>query len=130
MSAFKQLARLAEQARQRAGGPGGPSGPSGKLGFGLLGGIAALWVGYDSLFTVQGGHRGVMFNRVTGVRDTIYSEGTHFRIPFIETPTIFDIRTKPKIIRSPTGTKDLQTVDITLRLLYKPEINALPKILT
>lgn len=69
-----------------------------------------------------------MFNRISGVKDTIYEEGTHIRIPWFEWPTIFDIRTKPKTIRSPTGTKDLQTVDITLRILYRPQERQLPVI--
>jgi len=41
-----------------------------------------------------------------------------------------DIRVRPKVIASPTGTKDLQTVDITLRVLYKPEVSRLPQILS
>jgi len=49
----------------------------------------------------------------------------HFCIPLIEYPTIYDIRSKPKIIRSPTGTRDLQMVDITLRILYKPQEDAI-----
>lgn len=94
----------------------------------LLGGAAALFGTYQSVFTVDGGHRAVMFNRLTGVKDEVYDEGMHLRIPWLEWPTIFDVRTKPQTVRSPTGTKDLQTVDITLRVLYKPSIARLPQI--
>lgn len=80
------------------------------------------------MFTVQGGHRAVMFSRLSGVTNNVYGEGTHLRIPWLEWPTIYDIRTKPKIIRSPTGTKDLQMVDISLRILYKPQAEQLPSI--
>jgi prohibitin 2 len=55
----------------------------------------------------------------------VYEDGMHFCIPLIEYPTIYDIRSKPKIIRSPTGTRDLQMVDITLRILYKPQEDAI-----
>jgi len=48
----------------------------------------------------------------------------------LKTPTIFDIRTKPKVLASPTGTKDMQTVDITLRVLFKPNAEKLPTILS
>lgn len=97
----------------------------------VAGGTALIGYGlYDSLYTVQPGHRAVMFSRFGGVKDAIYGEGTHLRLPWVEWPTIFDIRTKPKMIRSPTGTKDLQTVDITLRILFKPDVQSLPRIYT
>lgn len=96
---------------------------------GVLAGAGLVSYGaYDSLFTVEGGHRAVMFNRIGGVKNEIYGEGTHIRIPWFEEPTIYDIRTKPKTIRSPTGTRDLQMVDITLRVLFKPNQHALPQI--
>jgi prohibitin 2 len=57
-------------------------------------------------------------------------EGTHFRLPWFEIPYDFDIRTRPKTIRSPTGTRDLQMVDLTIRVLYKPSVPHLPTILS
>ena len=33
----------------------------------------------------------------------------------------FEIRTRPTLVPSSTGTKDLQTVNITLRILFRPE---------
>jgi len=83
----------------------------------------------SSLFTVDPGHRGVMFNRLGGVSEQVLTEGTHIRVPWFQKPTVFDVRTKPKVIRSPTGTKDLHMVDITLRVLYKPDQHKLPHIL-
>lgn len=58
----------------------------------------------------------------------IYGEGTHFFIPFIERPVLYDVRAKPRNIASLTGTKDLQMVNITVRVLSKPEQDALPAI--
>jgi len=49
-------------------------------------------------------------------------------VPWVQTPHIFDIRTRPRSISSVTGTKDLQMVNITLRVLSKPDVNHLPKI--
>jgi len=54
---------------------------------------------------VDGGHRAVKFSRVYGVTNDIYSEGTHFRIPWFETPIIYDVRAKPRNIASLTGSK-------------------------
>jgi prohibitin 2 len=96
----------------------------------LVAGAAVSYAAYNSLYTVEGGHRAVMFKRIGGVQKEVISEGTHIRLPWFESPTIFDIRTKPKTLRSPTGTKDLQTVDITLRVLYKPNEHQLPNILS
>lgn len=95
----------------------------------VLFGAGAVGYGvWNSLFTVDGGHRAVMFNRLVGVKDTVYNEGTHVRVPWFDEPTIYDIRTKAKAMRSLTGTRDLQMVDITLRVLYKPDERFLPKI--
>jgi len=60
------------------------------------------------------------------VKPDIYPEGTHFRIPWLETPIVFDIRAKPRSIASLTGTKDLQMVNITCRVLSRPNVEALP----
>lgn len=81
-----------------------------------------------SLFTVDGGERAVIFDRFRGVLDETVSEGTHFRVPWVQTPHIMDIRTRPRTISSVTGTKDLQMVNMSLRLLSKPAEDKLPTI--
>merc|ERR1719379_3415218 len=55
-------------------------------------------------------------------------EGTHFRIPWLQTPHLFDVRIRPRNISSNTGTKDLQVVTINLRVLSRPEEEFLPDI--
>lgn len=92
----------------------------------FLGGTA--YAGYDSLYTVDGGHRAVIFSRISGVLDKVEGEGLHFRIPWFQYPTIFDIRARPFRISSPTGTKDLQMVNISLRVLSRPQESHLPSI--
>ncbi len=58
------------------------------------------------VFLVEGGHRAIMFNRIGGISmDTVHSEGLHFRIPYFQYPIIYDIRAKPRLIKSPTGSK-------------------------
>jgi len=73
-----------------------------------------------SLYTVDGGERAVIFDRFRGVLEESVTEGTHFRVPWVQTPHIFDIRTRAKTISSVTGTKDLQMVNMSLRILSKP----------
>lgn len=54
--------------------------------------------------------------------------GTHFNIPWFETPITYDVRAKPRNVASLTGTKDLQMVNITCRVLSRPRVDALPQI--
>lgn len=99
-------------------------------GFGALAAIGGLFYGAaNSVFTVEGGHRAIIFNRIGGIQpDIIYSEGLHFRLPWFQYPIIYDIRAKPRLIKSPTGSKDLQMVNIALRVLSRPEQSKLPHI--
>ncbi|KAM3719600.1 Mitochondrial prohibitin complex protein [Dirofilaria immitis] len=95
----------------------------------LIAGTVATGFGIkESLFSVDAGHRAIMFNRVGGVGDAVYKEGLHFRVPWFQYPIIYDIRARPNQIRSPTGSKDLQMVNIGLRVLSRPDPSSLPKI--
>lgn len=85
------------------GGPGGMS-PAGPLGA-LLGVTGILYAGYNSFYTVEGGHRALLFNRLIGVKEEVYMEGMHFMIPWFDMPIIYDIRPKPRMIQSLTGSK-------------------------
>jgi len=105
--------------------------PSGAAGTGLkiLIGVGILgFAGAQSLFNVEGGHGAIVFNRFVGVKQTVYGEGTHIILPWVERPEIYDVRSKPRSIPSLTGSKDLQMVNITLRVLSKPDVEALPRI--
>lgn len=99
------------------------------VGLGLLAAAGGLAYGIaNSFYTVDGGHRSIIFSRIGGVQKEIYPEGLHFRIPWFQYPIIYDIRAKPKKLTSPTGSKDLQMVNISLRVLYRPDQRALPEI--
>lgn len=92
--------------------------------FALAGGIYGL---SQSFYTVDGGHRAIIFSRINGIRPDIYVEGLHFRIPWFQYPIIYDIRSRPRKISSPTGSKDLQMVNISLRVLSRPNAQSLPQ---
>lgn len=74
-------------------------------------------------------------------------EGTHFLVPWLQKAILFDCRTKPRVslrfpllypgftvcdgpqnISTTTGSKDLQMVSITLRVLSRPDVEVLPQI--
>merc|ERR1712029_1289340 len=99
-------------------------GPLG-VGLALAGGVAN-----SALYNVDGGHRAVMFDRFRGVLPDVTGEGTHFMIPWVQRPITFDIRSRPKNVPSVTGSKDLQNVNITLRILFRPMPDQLPNIYT
>ncbi|PPQ77467.1 hypothetical protein CVT25_011337 [Psilocybe cyanescens] len=122
--------RLAKQLRTVGGNAGGTPGGKGLFaGSGLL--IALVAGGFAlnaSLFNVDGGHRAIKYSRLHGIKDEVFNEGTHLVVPWFETPIVFDIRAKPRNIASLTGTKDLQMVNITCRVLSRPSIPGLPTI--
>ncbi|KAH7255468.1 band 7 family-domain-containing protein [Fusarium redolens] len=89
---------------------------------------AVVFLGSQSLYDVKGGTRAVIFDRLSGVKETVVNEGTHFLIPWLQKSIIFDVRTKPRNIATTTGSKDLQMVSLTLRVLHRPNVKALPKI--
>lgn len=47
----------------------------------------------------------MIFDRFRGILAEVEGEGTHFRVPWVQTPHIMDIRTRPRTISSVTGTK-------------------------
>jgi len=98
-------------------------------GIGLLAGAAGLaYAASHSVYNVDGGHRAIIFSRLTGVGNDVYKEGLHFRIPWFQHPIIYDIRARPHKISSPTGSKDLQMVNLSLRVLTRPDQTQLPRI--
>eukprot|EP00472_Partenskyella_glossopodia_P010541 CAMPEP_0197525634 /NCGR_PEP_ID=MMETSP1318-20131121/13670_1 /TAXON_ID=552666 /ORGANISM="Partenskyella glossopodia, Strain RCC365" /LENGTH=290 /DNA_ID=CAMNT_0043079275 /DNA_START=9 /DNA_END=881 /DNA_ORIENTATION=- len=94
----------------------------------LLGAAGAGYLAYNGIYNVQGGQKAVIFNRWGGVKKKVFGEGTHFCWPWLERAQIFDVRTRPKKMRSISGTKDLQMVDIEMRVLYRPNPDRLPVI--
>ena len=125
--AFQRMAKQA-QANMPGGSPGGGGGGGGRAAAAAARSVTALAVAaglgygtYNSIYTVQGGHRAVVFNRIVGMKDNVYGEGLNFNIPWFEHPVIYDIRTRPVNLQTLTGSKDLQMVTIAIRVLHKPD---------
>ncbi|XP_030935585.1 prohibitin-1, mitochondrial [Quercus robur] len=106
--------------------PGGGA-ASALLKVGIIGAIG-LYGASNSLYNVEGGHRAIMFNRIVGVKEQVYAEGTHFMIPWFERPVIYDVRAKPHLVESTSGSRDLQMVKIGLRVLTRPVPDQLPTV--
>ncbi|KAJ0250913.1 Prohibitin-1 [Hirschfeldia incana] len=104
---------------------GGPA--SALLKVGIIGGLG-LYAATQSLYNVDGGHRAIMFNRLVGVKDKVYPEGTHLMVPWFERAVIYDVRARPYLVESTSGSRDLQMVKIGLRVLTRPMADQLPEI--
>ncbi|CAL5395059.1 unnamed protein product [Camellia sinensis] len=58
----------------------------------------------------------------------VYPEGTHLMIPWFERPIVYDVRARPNLVESSSGSHDLQMVKIALRVLTRPVLGQLPTI--
>ena len=111
--AMKRLSKnIPSGGMPSGGGAGNAAAAAGKAATALLTAGALSYGAYNSVYTVEGGHRAVVFNRVTGMKKDVYGEGLNFNIPWFERPYIYDIRTRPCNLQTLTGSKDLQMVTI------------------
>ncbi|CAI9089302.1 OLC1v1023859C1 [Oldenlandia corymbosa var. corymbosa] len=106
--------------------PGGGF-PSALIKLGIVTGLGVYGVA-NSLYNVEGGHRAIVFNRISGIREKVYPEGTHLMVPWFDRPIIYDVRAKPNLVESTSGSRDLQMVKIGLRVLTRPVPDQLPTI--
>lgn len=90
----------------------------------MLSGVFAT----NFIFVVDGGERALKMDAIKGLQPDIYGEGMHFRIPVLHKINKFEIRSRPTLVPSSTGTKDMQTVDIALRILFRPDASKLAEI--
>ncbi|KAI9188000.1 Prohibitin-1, subunit of the prohibitin complex (Phb1p-Phb2p) [Blastocladiella emersonii ATCC 22665] len=93
------------------------------IGLGAMASVAQA-----AMYDVQGGQRAIIFDRLKGVRPDVVGEGTHFVVPWLQRPIIYDVRTRPRNISTTTGSRDMQMVSLTLRVLHKPDVQRLPEI--
>jgi len=95
----------------------------------VLLGAATLVLGYaatHSFFFVEGGYRAVVFNRFVGVKQRIYIDGIHAMIPWVEKYEIFSIRSHVHKLPTETPSKDLQMIQLNVRLMFHPQPENLP----
>ncbi|EAN88839.1 putative prohibitin [Trypanosoma cruzi] len=95
----------------------------------LMTGVVAASVGiYSCCFVVRPGEAAILYNKITGLKDSVYGEGMQFRILGLDDIKMFNVRVRPRLLQTMTGTKDLQMVNIRLRVLFRPQIERLPQI--
>lgn len=47
----------------------------------------------------------------------VYPEGTHLMVPWFERPVIYDVRARPHLVESTSGSRDLQMVNTFLFII-------------
>ncbi|KAL4507154.1 hypothetical protein ABPG72_001947 [Tetrahymena utriculariae] len=85
-----------------------------------IAGVAGLIIAQSCIYTVEPGHTALKFSRLTGLSDKQYNEGWHLRIPYFERPIIFNTQTRYKTFPANTANADMQSVNITVRVLFEP----------
>ncbi|KAL5997674.1 Prohibitin-2, subunit of the prohibitin complex (Phb1p-Phb2p) [Asimina triloba] len=88
----------------------------------VIGGLG-LYAAVNSLYNVEGGHRAIVFNRILGIKEEVYPEGTHFMIPWFERPIIYDVRARPHLVESTSGSRDLQMVNSYPDLFHRIDVH-------
>lgn len=73
------------------------------------------------LYLVTPGHRAIKFSKLTGVGNKIYETGWHLMVPWFERAIIYDVQSHPTTIKTVNGSKDMQTVSVSLRVMYRPD---------
>jgi prohibitin 2 len=71
-----------------------------------------------SVITIQPGHVGIIYNRIGGLQDKmVLRDGINLVIPWFQRVIVYDIRTRPQLVNTQSGSKDLQMVDCLLPVL-------------
>ena len=80
-----------------------------------------------SVVVVLPGHRGIVFNRMSGVRQQALGEGFNFVVPFIEQVYLMDVRVQKDTYDASAASKDLQMVHAKVALNFHPKAEATPR---
>ena len=88
---------------------------------GILALILVISLIFGGFFVVPAGNRGVVFNSFNGIKPITYGEGMHFKLPFFEDVTEFEVRTRVYNEDASAASKDLQIVSTKVALNYHVE---------
>ncbi|AYU77748.1 PHB1 / prohibitin 1 [Leishmania donovani] len=93
-----------------------------------IGAMAAGLSVYSCCFVVYPGEACILYNKISGLKDSVYGEGLQGRIIGLDEVLRFNVRVRPRTLHTMTGTKDLQMVNVRLRVLFRPMADRLPQI--
>lgn len=74
----------------------------------------------ETIVIVPAGHRGVIFDKLSGIKKESLNEGLNFVIPFIQTVNLFEVRTRKLEWDATAASKDMQSVHTKIALNLRP----------
>jgi hypothetical protein len=86
------------------------------------------YIFFKAIYKVEPGYQAVKFDIFRGIKNKVYYEGFHTAIPFVQRPLIFDCRMKNHVFALSAASKDLQTVQMKLRIISRPDTEHLPEL--
>jgi len=91
--------------------------------------LAVLFgVGTRAVIIIPAGHRGVVFNTVSGIRAVPMGEGINFAIPVVEQVALMDIRVQKDTYDASAASKDMQIIHTKVAMNFHPTPESVPKI--
>jgi regulator of protease activity HflC (stomatin/prohibitin superfamily) len=96
----------------------------------IIGGLIVLIIiiiGFASVTTVDSGNRGVLL-QFGAVKPTIFTEGLHFKIPFIQTVQQVEVRVQKEESSQTAASKDLQMVTANVAVNYSVDPGTVNKL--
>ncbi|AET00528.2 SPFH domain/band 7 family protein [Medicago truncatula] len=70
----------------------------------------------------------VLVDQFHGTLPESVGEGTHFLIPWVQKPYILDVRARTHTLSAIFATDDHEPVNLTLRVISRPDVQCLPTI--
>lgn len=62
----------------------------------------------QSIITIQPGHQGIVYNRFGGLQEKyVLKDGINLVIPWFQRVIIYDVRTRPQMINTQSGSKGM-----------------------
>jgi regulator of protease activity HflC (stomatin/prohibitin superfamily) len=92
----------------------------------VIGVFLLLAIGFSSFKTIGAGERGVVLR--VGAVNRVMTEGLNWKIPFIESVAVMDVRTQKEEATATAASKDLQTVSTTVALNYHLQPDAVTRL--
>jgi len=93
------------------------SGKAIRITVGTLIAVLVLLCLWNSFVVVAAGHRGVLL-QFGAVQPTVFNEGIHFKIPFMQTVVPVEVRVQKAESDANAASKDLQTVSTRIAVNY------------
>ena len=81
--------------------------------------ILLIFIFFGGFFIVQPGEQALVFNSFSGLKENVFGEGLHFKIPFVESAIKMNIRVQKQAETATSASKDLQDVSTQVTVNFQ-----------